>query len=866
MISVNTLQDVYADIMTDYLQEQPLSCLSSSKIDRNPHQIEAFIFALMALNNGGAILADEVGLGKTIEAALVMQYYLSIGKKRILLIVPSGLSKQWQMELEDKFSFHAIIADSQNIEEYYKEMGKKQSVVIASYHFASSRKDILAETVWDLCVIDEAHRLRNVYKPGAKMSRAIYELTSGIPKLMLTATPIQNNLMDIYGLAQFIDERIFYSKSAFRSRYIQHEQYSELRYQLSLIVQRTLRSEVAEYLRYPKRREITVDFELSLPEIELYMRVDEYLKRPILFALPNSRRGLITSVIRKLLASSSVAVAETFKVLKERLVKLRESSMVETSEESLDYFFKFIDEDDLEEDDDDSCQEELYTRDKVNEYIQEEIDQIDVIIKSAENIKRNSKLDALKQALKIAVDNQDQMDIPHKAIIFTESVRTQQYLYDELTKAGYKDQILVYNGSSGNPVTKEVYKAWKAKHRGEEVGSRSVEVKNAIVEAFRDWYQILIATDSGSEGLNLQFCNTVINYDLPWNPQKIEQRIGRCHRYGQKNDVVVINLLNTQNYADKRVYEILSKKFELFEGVFGASDKAIGLLENGFNFEKRVTQIYQDCSSAKDFTKEFSSLEKEIDRKKNIKAEKLKELLSSKSTEDHKAEFARIAQQISDYDRDAEYWSQRKSGSHPDLPIVWNLKENTIGLPGKHGVVLLGVFCKENHIVFPFMDVQTTPGKFSFLKNDQTRHLLEQAEDGCFSEGNRDDTQLRPFLDAQEKKLFTAYEDRNATILLTNRRKLDNWLLMRKEDLAADIADDSEISALQEQCDQEKNFTKKIELKKQIEQLQHDREKKKATFLESTSTLEKQADEMQEEFQQGLMNHIVMVVKACVRY
>ena len=115
---------------------------------------------------------------------------------------------------------------------------------------------------------------------------------------------------------------------------------------------------------------------------------------------------------------------------------------------------------------------------------------------------------------------------------------------------------------------------------------RGVEYKHAIVDYFKEHSRILIVTDAGSEGLNLQFCNTVINYDLPWNPQKIEQRIGRCHRYGQKHDVVAINLLNTGNEADRRVYEILSKKFELFDGVFGASDIALGALESGSSFEK----------------------------------------------------------------------------------------------------------------------------------------------------------------------------------------------------------------------------------------------------------------------------------------
>lgn len=201
----------------------------------------------------------------------------------------------------------------------------------------------------------------------------------------------------------------------------------------------------------------------------------------------------------------------------------------------------------------------------------------------------------------------------HRSI--TESIRTQQYMFEELSHAGYEGQILKFNGSTNDPVTKQIYKAWKARNYGKYVGSRNVELKNAIVEAFRDEYKILLVTDSGSEGLNLQFCNTIINYDLPWNPQKIEQRIGRCHRYGQKNDVVVINLLNTQNVADKRVYEILSEKFELFQGVFGASDKAIGLLESGADFEKRVTLIYQECKTTSDFTKQFKNLEKELEKK-----------------------------------------------------------------------------------------------------------------------------------------------------------------------------------------------------------------------------------------------------------
>ena len=181
------------------------------------------------------------------------------------------------------------------------------------------------------------------------MSAAIYELTKDIPKIMLTATPMQNTLLDLYGLVQFIDSHVFYNKAVFNERYVKNEMYDELKQQLAQIIQRTLRSEVSDYILFPERKEITVDFSLSPKEIELYMMINNYLKKEIIYALPNSRRTLITSVIRKLLASSSMAVAETFEVLKKRLVVLKESSREETIEESLDYFFAFLD-DELDED------------------------------------------------------------------------------------------------------------------------------------------------------------------------------------------------------------------------------------------------------------------------------------------------------------------------------------------------------------------------------------------------------------------------------------------------------------------------------------------------------------------------------------
>ncbi len=183
-----------------------------------------------------------------------------------------------------------------------------------------------------------------------------------------------------------------------------------------------------------------------------------------------------------------------------------------------------------------------------------------------------------------------------KALIFTESRRTQEYLKRFLESHGYKGQVVLFNGTNAGPEETAIYSRWAEKNResGRGSGSRALDVRTALIEHFRDEATILIATEAAAEGINLQFCSLVINYDLPWNPQRIEQRIGRCHRYGQKHDVVVINFLNERNDADRRVLELLGEKFSLFNGVFGASDEVLGSIESGVDFEKRILAIYQE--------------------------------------------------------------------------------------------------------------------------------------------------------------------------------------------------------------------------------------------------------------------------------
>ncbi|MDP9364119.1 MAG: DEAD/DEAH box helicase, partial [Chloroflexota bacterium] len=218
--------------------------------------------------------------------------------------------------------------------------------------------------------------------------------------------------------------------------------------------------------------------------------------------------------------------------------------------------------------------------------------------------------DALLRALHVAMDKAAALGAARKAIIFTESRRTQDYLQRILADSPWGDGIVLFNGSNADPKSRQIYDAWLAKHKGSDrvTGSHTADMRSALVDYFRDTGEIMIATEAAAEGINLQFCSLVVNYDLPWNPQRIEQRIGRCHRYGQKHDVVVLNFLNRTNEADQRVYQLLSEKFRLFEGVFGASDEVLGAIESGIDLEKRINDIYQTCRRPDEIDAAFQQL------------------------------------------------------------------------------------------------------------------------------------------------------------------------------------------------------------------------------------------------------------------
>lgn len=609
--------------------------LLNATVDLNPHQIEAALFAFRSPLSRGAILADEVGLGKTIEAGLILSQLWAERKRRILCILPANLRKQWNRELIEKFFIDSTILESKNFRAIKKEHGcnpfeQKDRVVICSYQFARSRVEEMQLVPWDLVVIDEAHRVRNVYKKSNKIARAIRDAVQSRPKVLLTATPLQNSLMELFGLVSFVDPLLFGSEETFRSQFaskaanVTAVQFEELRHRIRPVCQRTLRRQVTEYVPYTNRMSITQDFTPTDNEVRLYEVVSAYLQKPELVALPSGQRKLITLMLRKILASSSFAIAATLGKLITRLERIL-AEMPNASSSISDVLGEDVEHaDEVEDewpDEEDSDYEETNSHIDLKENVTAEISELRDYKKLAESIQENAKGNALLTALKQGMSKADELKAPRKALIFTESRRTQAYLKELLEQNGYAGQLVTFNGTNTDADSKRIYGEWMQQHAGEDsiTGSPTADMRSALVDYFRNTATIMIATESAAEGVNLQFCNLVVNYDLPWNPQRIEQRIGRCHRYGQKFDVVVINFVNRKNEADQRVFQLLSEKFRLFDGVFGASDEVLGTLESGVDFEKRIADIYQKCRTNDEIRNAFDALQSELEEQIRVR-------------------------------------------------------------------------------------------------------------------------------------------------------------------------------------------------------------------------------------------------------
>jgi hypothetical protein len=569
--------------------------LAHSAVDLNPHQIEAAAFALAALPTGGAVLADEVGLGKTVEAGLVLAQLAAEGKGRAVVLVPASLRAQWRDELRGKFGLEADVVDGESVRAAERHGLRTNpfdtgGIVICSHPFAAMRAGELERVPWDVAVLDEAHRLRNAYRRDHRTGQALRKALRKAPKLLLTATPLQNDVMELLGLAAFIDDALLGNEEAFRLQYaageLDEDRAADLRSRLAPVVVRTLRRQVKEYVKFTARRSIVEDFAPTAEEQALYDRVSDYLRREDAFAIPQARRALFVLVYRKILASSSFALAATLDRLADSLdEKLAGAECAAQADLALE-LDGFADE--AEELFDDGGAPARPKGPAAVRAMRSELAELRACARLARSIQANAKAGALVRGLDRCFTVAKACGWPEKAVVFTEFRRTQEHLAKLLASKGYSVTCL----------------------SGDVSGT---DRRQALVEEFRDRSQILLMTEAGAEGLNLQFCNLVVNYDLPWNPQRVEQRIGRCHRYGQQRDVLVLNFLNRANAADARLYELLSQKLALFDGVFGSSDEILGALGSGIDFERRVLDIYQSCRSGEEVDRAFSTLREDLD-------------------------------------------------------------------------------------------------------------------------------------------------------------------------------------------------------------------------------------------------------------
>jgi len=695
------------------------STLVDAQVDLNPHQVEAALFAFHSPLSKGAILADEVGLGKTIEAGLIISQKWAERKRKILVITPANLRKQWSQELMDKFFLSSFILEAKSFNEQvkkgYNNPFRRTEIVLSSYQFARAKEAYIKEIDWDLVVIDEAHRLRNVYKAGNKIARSIKEALEKAPKILLTATPLQNSLLELYGLVSIIDDYVFGDQKSFRAQYNRlngnpdEEAFNELKERLKPVCKRTLRRQVLEYIRYTNRIAMVEEFYPTEDEQKLYDLVTDYLQRDVLYALPASQRKLMTLILRRLLASSTYAISGTLGALITKLTNIIENHVQANIDEELADNFETFDElkDEWQEEDQDNVKAEGLNENDIRN-IKSEIGSLTEFEALAKSIEVNSKGEKLFTALDKGFKELERLGADKKAIIFTESTRTQEYLRANLENRGYQGQVVLFNGTNTDKASRKIYQDWIEKHKGTDrlTGSRTADMRAALVDFFRDMATIMIATEAAAEGINLQFCSLVINYDLPWNPQRIEQRIGRCHRYGQKFDVVVVNFLNKANAADVRVYQLLEQKFSLFSGVFGASDEVLGSIESGVDFEKRIALIYQECRTTEQIAEAFNRLQADLESSINDSLSKTRQNLLDNFDEEVHEKLRINLQESKEYLTKYESW-------------LWNVTKYYLGNLAEYAADEHSFSLKKN----PFEGIEIHPGPYRIGKNVEEANI-----------------------------------------------------------------------------------------------------------------------------------------------
>ena len=485
-----------------------VSAFASSDIKIYPFQIAAANFALRSPYQKGVILCDEAGMGKSHEAMLIIVQKWLEGQSRILLVTPNAdLLMQWTEMIECYYTIPYIVLTNReewnaNISDDNPNAFLQDAIVISTYDFVMDNQSAVKDIHWDLTVFEEANALSSVYREDNKRAKTLKRISDGSFKLLLTGTPIEKNIMDLYGLIWFIDETILPDEQDFLSRYLRKpENYPELAESVNKYCFRTLRSQAKEYAKIPNRILITNEYTVSPKEQELYDLLYAYINKQNKIAFPEMDQYDLALRLLSLQSSSTAAILQTIKGVIKRLETMPDA--------------------------------------------QDEIAKWRKMQAVAQSIPMDAKAKQLLIALKSGFALMKKSDAKKKAVIFTESIETQKMLTALLSD---KYKTCVYNGGTDY---------------------------SAILK-FKTSGEILLSTDNGAKGFNLEDAAFVVHYDLPYNTLKMEQRIDRCHRLGQENDVISLAFIDKNNFADVRKLELVNKRMLVADGVFGITDEVIG--------------------------------------------------------------------------------------------------------------------------------------------------------------------------------------------------------------------------------------------------------------------------------------------------
>jgi len=655
-----------------------------ARIDPNPHQIDAVIFALRRLREGGCILADEVGLGKTIEAGLVIAQSRAEGAQRILLIVPKSLIGQWQGELLNLFGIQARENDSSFF---------APGVYLVGREFAGSERGATplgAVPPFDLAVIDEAHEIfaglhkrygrDGIYDESsdeALMAHRVRGFLRSTPVLLLTATPMQNSLAELWGLVQYVEPTgtLLGDIATFRKVFCDEDdrtlvpgQEHELQRRLAIVLQRTLRRQAQEFLDRPftQRRCRLYEYAMSDAERSLYDDVTEYLLEPTLYAFSGRQRRLLLIGFHRRMASSIPALAASLENVAARLRRLQTG--LRSDDAVVAMLGDLEDEGEIEE----PSEEPAPPID--SDTLAAELTRVENFVERAQSLPNDAKARSFQEAIKVILDLGRDGRGSGKAVVFTESITTQEYLRGLLLAIGLgEEDITLFRGVNDHARAQQAHARWQHEEGARLPQgvrpTREVAVRLALVHEFRTRSKVLVCTEAGAKGLNLQFCETVINYDLPWNPQRIEQRIGRCHRYSQQRDVTVVNFIARDNEAHRLTFEILSQKLDLFGRVLDASDHVlheprtdapeIVVSALSVEFESDLRSIYSRSRTLDEVTREIAALRDKISERRDAyekEYERTSQIIESRFDENVRRVFKRLREDLpdslADFDRD----------------------------------------------------------------------------------------------------------------------------------------------------------------------------------------------------------------------